>query len=183
MLTDQELIVEFVQHSLNRRQVLLSNSILRAETVFDSNQMIAKNEGIILKTNLTSITRDFLLKGTSSYFSLMNEVLANYSFILSGEIDNLGFYSFQYFQIPKGYQIMCTKTVVLWQMWWKYKKHIRGRAIPLELLIRYRGSWYPIRDLIISQGFIYITTLGDELSLSQEDQVTWLRRQKASSHN
>ncbi len=181
MLTDREIISEFVQHSLNKRQVLLSNSALRAEFVCDGNQLIAKNEGIVLKINLISITRDFHLKGNSSYWSLMNEVLANYSFILSGEIDKLGFYSFQYYQIPKGYQVMCSKSVLLWQMWWKYKKYARGRGIPLDLLIRNRNSWYPVRDLIISQGFIYIKTLGNELSLSQEDWITWLKTNKLTS--
>lgn len=175
MLTDSELITEFIQHSLNRKQVLLSNSILIGETVYDGNQLIAKNEGIILKINLNGITRKFLLKGNSSYWSLMNEALAGYSFILSGEIDRLGFYPFQYYQIPKGYQIMCTKSVVLWRMWWKYRKYARGRVIPLDLLIRNRDSWYPVRDLIINQGLIYIKTLGNELAFSQEDWITWLR--------
>ncbi len=176
MLTDKELIIEFVKDSLNKRQVLLSNSALIAEFVCDSNQLIAKNEGIILKIHLNTITREFFVKGNSSYLPLMSEVLANHSFIFSGQMDKLGFYSSQYYKMPKGYQVMCSQSLLLWQMWWKYKKYAKGRGIPLDLLIRNRNSWYPIRDLIISQGFIYIKTLGKELSLTQEDWITWLRK-------
>jgi hypothetical protein len=175
MLTDQELITEFIQHSLSTKQILLSNSVLRGETVFDTNQLTAKNEGIILKINLTSSTPEFFLKINSSHWLLMNEALASYNFILSGKIDNFGFYSCQYYQIPQGYQVMCTKSLIIWRMWWKYKKYSQGRAIPLKLLIRNRNSWYPVRDLIVSQGFLYIKTLGQEFAFSQDDWITWLK--------
>ncbi|CDN10607.1 hypothetical protein RintRC_6335 [Richelia intracellularis] len=176
MLLDQELIADFIKCSLNRREVLLSNYMLRAETAYDTNQLIAKKEGIIMKAERGNINPIFYVKGNSSYWQLVNETLANYSFILSGEKDKLEFYPFHYYQIPKGYKLMCTRSVVLWQMWWKYKKHIRSRAIPLEFLIRNRNVWYPVRDLIISQGFIYIRTLGTELDITQDDWITWLRK-------
>jgi hypothetical protein len=46
----------------------------------------------------------------------------------------------------------------------------------LELLIRKRDSWYPIRDLIISNGLLYIKTLGSEIALDSDDLVTWLSK-------
>lgn len=175
MLTDKELIIEFVEYSLRKKQILLSNSALRAESVYDSNQMIAKNEGIILKMNFNGTIQEFLLKKNSCYWSLISEALVGYNFILTGKIDRFGFYSFQYDQIPQKYQVMCTKSVVLWKMWWKHRNNTRGKVIPLELLVRKRNSWYPVRDLVISQGLIYITTLGTELTIAQDDWVTWLR--------
>jgi len=181
MLTDKELITEFVEYSLHKKQVLLSNSVLRAESVYDINQMIAKNEGIILKINFTGTKQEFLLKESSSYWSLISEALIGYNFIITGKIDKFGFYSFQHDRIPQKYQIMCTKSVVLWKMWWKHRNNTRGKVIPLELLIRKRTSWYPVRDLIISQGFIYIKTLGAELTIAQDDWVTWLKAKNLTS--
>ena len=78
MLLDQELIADFIKSSLNRREVLLSNSILRAETAYDTNQLIAKKEGIIMKAERGNINCSFYVKGNSSYWQLVNETLVQF---------------------------------------------------------------------------------------------------------
>ncbi len=53
-----------------------------------------------------------------------------------------------------------------------------GRGIPLELLIRVRHgkqhAWYPIKDLAISDGVIYIKTSGSEITVHSDDLIVWL---------
>ncbi|MBD2739341.1 hypothetical protein H6H03_36720 [Nostoc paludosum FACHB-159] len=111
---------------------------------------------------------------------MINQGLAEYSYILKGEIDSRGFYQYEYCEIPKGYHMQCTKSVLLWRAWWKYRKYTSRPGIPLELLIRTRDSWYPIRDLIISDGLLYIKTLGSEIALDSNDLVTWLNKIEVS---
>ncbi|MGB7377698.1 MAG: hypothetical protein WA959_14190 [Rivularia sp. (in: cyanobacteria)] len=178
MLSDIDLIREFVKQSIQKKQVLLANSTLQGEAVYKSNQLTAKKEGIIATTELKRTLNPFFIKHKSSYWQLIGEVLAEYNFILMGEVDSRGFYQYEYCQIPPGYEMHCQKSAMLWRTWWKYRRKIEGRIIQLELLIRIRNTWYPIRGLAISDGMIYIETLGSEIALGLEDTVIWLSKIK-----
>jgi len=183
MLSNLDLIREFVQNSIQKKEVLLSNLSLTAHTVYNTNQLIAKSEGVIATVHLSNTLSEFLIYPKSSQWELINETLAEYGYLLKGEVDSRGFYQYQYCKVPKGYQMHCTKSVLLWRAWWKYHKYTLKAGIPLELLIRTRDSWYPIRDLIISNGLLYIKTLGSEISLDSDDLVTWLSKIDVSSQN
>jgi hypothetical protein len=183
MLSNADLIHEFVKNSIQKQEVWLANPYLKAETVYKSNQILAKTEGVIATAQLTKTPPEFLIKATSSYWDLINEVLANNSYILTGEIDSRSCYCYQYCQLPQGYRMNCTKSVLLWRTWWKYRKYALQRGIPLELLIRKRGSWYPIKDLIISDGLLYIKTLGSEIEVDSDDLVIWLNKIDVNSQN
>ncbi len=176
MLSNLDLIREFVQNSIQKKDVLLSNPVLTAQTVYKTNQLTAKSEGVIATAQLSNTLSEFSISSKSSQWELINQALAEYSYILKGEIDSRGFYHYQYCEVPKGYQMHCTKCVILWRAWWKYRKYTSRPGIPLELLIKTRDSWYPIRDLIISDGLLYIKTLGSEIALGSDDLVTWLSK-------
>jgi len=183
MLSNLDLIREFVQNSVLKKDVLLSNPSLTAQTVYKINQLTAKAEGVIATTQLSNTLPEFLIHANSSHWELINQVLAESSYLLKGEIDSRSFYKYQYCEVPKGYQMQCTKSVFLWRAWWKYRKYALRPGIPLELLIRTRDSWYPIRDLMISDGLLYVKTLGSEIALHSEDLVTWLSKVEVSSQN
>ncbi|MEH2183429.1 hypothetical protein [Nostoc sp.] len=176
MLSNLDLIREFVQNSIQKKDVLLSNPVLTAQTVYKTNQLTAKSEGVIATTQISHTLCEFSISPKSTQWELINQALAEYSYILKGEVDNRGFYQYQYCEVPKGYQMNCTKCVILWRAWWKYRKYTSRPGISLELLIRTRDSWYPIRDLVISDGLLYIKTLGSEIALGSDDLVTWLSK-------
>ncbi|MBN3872891.1 MULTISPECIES: hypothetical protein [unclassified Nostoc] len=176
MLANLDLIREFVQSSIEKKEILLSNLSLTAQTVYKTNQLAAKSEGIIATAQLSNTLPEFLIYSKSSQWEFINEALAEYGYLLKGEVDSRGFYQYEYCEVPKGYQMHCTKSVFLWRAWWKYRKYSLRPGIPLELLIRTRNSWYPIRDLIISNRLLYIKTLGSEIALDSDDLVTWLNK-------
>ncbi len=176
MLSNLDLIREFVQNSTQKTEVLLSNPALTAHTVYKTNQLIAKSEGVIAIAQLSNALCEFSISPKSSHWELINQALAEYGYLLKGEVDSRGFYQYLYCKVPKGYQMHCTKSVLLWRAWWKYRKYTLKPGIPLELLIKTRNSWYPIRDLTISDGLLYIKTLGSEIALDSDDLVTWLSK-------
>ncbi|MCF4968010.1 hypothetical protein [Nostoc sp. CMAA1605] len=176
MLSNLELFKEFVSQSIQKQEVLLANGTLQAQTLYKTNQVTAKAEGIIATAQITQKNLEFSIKSTSSYWELINEVLAEHSYILTGEIDERYCYRYQYCQLPPGYRMHCTKSVHLWRAWWRYRKNKSQLGIPLDLLIRTRSSWYPIRDLIISDGLLYIKTLGSEIAVHADDLIIWLSK-------
>ncbi|MCM0592578.1 MAG: hypothetical protein ACFKPT_10885 [Gloeotrichia echinulata GP01] len=176
MLSNSSLIEEFVRDSIDKKEVLLSNTSLTAEMVYDTNQLIAKKEGVIATKKLTNKISEFWINSNSSYRDLMNEALAKFGYVFTAEIDQRGFCKYQSCSVPKGYTMQCTKSVLLWQTWWKYRKYPLRLGIPLEVLIQTRDSWYGIKDLTISDGLFYIKTLVNEVVFHAEDMVIWLSR-------
>lgn len=174
MLSDLGLIQAFVKNSIEGQEVLLSNSSLRAEKIYDSNQLTAKAEGLLLTFKLTDQLPLFRLKGDTSYWESINQVLVFHHYLLMGKMDDRGFYQYQHVQLPKGYQGNCTKAVLLWRAWWRYRQRILKGGIPLEMLIRTRNTWYPIRNIECGHGLIYIQTLGQEIQLQSNDLIVWL---------
>lgn len=178
MLSDIDLVREFIKLSIQKKEVLLSNLTFQGETIYKSNQLTAKREGVVVKTQLERTLNPFLVKYKSIHWELISEVLAEYNFLIVGDLDSRGFYQYKYCQIPQGYKMHCGKAAILWRTWWKYRQRIQGRIIQLELLIRIRDTWYPVRDLTISDGVTYIETLGSEIAVGLEDIVIWLSKIK-----
>jgi hypothetical protein len=180
MISDPDLIDVFVEKSIQRQEILLANTNLKAQLIYDSNQLFSKKEGLIATSNLIENPFVFLIKLNSSYWEPISYRLAEKGFIYTTESNINNFYTFQYCKLPPGYELNCTKSVGLWRAWWKYRKNVSPVGIPLELLVRSRGTWYPIRDLIISDGVLYVKTLGSEITLHAEDLITWLSKSRAN---
>ncbi len=183
MLSDSELIETFVQQSIQRQEVLLANPALTARRVFSSNQLTTKTEGLLLAINLLEENLQFRVKSGSVYWEAINQALVSQHFLLKGEIDRQGFYQYRAIKLPQGYQANCTHAVLLWRAWWRYQQQIIRGGIPLELLIRTRDTWYPIRNVECGRGLIYIQTFGSEIQLCSDDLVVWLNRITGNPNN
>ncbi|MHC5826973.1 MAG: hypothetical protein ACYT04_66670, partial [Nostoc sp.] len=66
MLSNLDLIREFVQNSIQKKEVLLSNHSLTAQTVYNTNQLTAKSEGVIATVHLSNTLSEFLIYPKSS---------------------------------------------------------------------------------------------------------------------
>lgn len=183
MLSDLEVIEFFVQQSVQHQEVLLSNPNLRAQRACNSNQLISRTEGLLVSVNLLDEVLKFSVRSSSMHWAEINQALVTHHFLLKGDLDRQGFYSYQAVKIPQGYQSNCTHAVMLWRAWWRYQQQITRAGIPLELLIRNRDTWYPIRNVECGRGLIYIQTLGNEIQLCADDLVVWLNRLEYQSSN
>ncbi|HLO85146.1 MAG TPA: hypothetical protein VK203_09065 [Nostocaceae cyanobacterium] len=181
MLSNLDLVRDFVKNSRQKQEVLLANACLSGQTVCRSNQLTAKTEGVIMTASLSDAFTIFSAKANSSHWEVLNQALAENGYILTGEPDKRGFYLYKPCEVPEGYQLHCTKSVILWRAWWKYRKYAATPGISLKLLIRMRHTWYPVRDLGISDGVLYVKTLAHELTFTPEDLVIWLSKVEGKS--
>ncbi|MCC5607090.1 hypothetical protein LC612_09890 [Nostoc sp. CHAB 5834] len=183
MLSDLDLVREFVSNSIQKKDILLANRSLAAQTVYNTNSLATKAEGVIATAQLNTAQTEFLILSNSFHWELLNQALPESNYLLKGNIDNRGFYHYQHCEIPKNYRLQCTKSVFLWQAWWKYRKNTLQRGIPLDILIQTRDLWYPIKDLIISNGILYVKTLVSEIEIYADDLVIWLSKSEVNSQN
>ena len=181
-LSDEELIDQFVQDSLQNREVLLANANLTAQanrcpdhTI--QNQLLSKGEGLVASSQLNHEYPEFIIRDQCSFWYSLNYSLARHHFIPIEQKSQKQFSSYQYVKVPQGYQMACTKAMELWRMWWKYYRRARhGSRLALNLLVRVRQTWYPIQNLEVSNGLLFIQTLVDENTLHGEDLVFWLEK-------
>ena len=182
-LSDEELIDQFIQESVQNREVLLANAHLTAQANRCSdgsiqNQLLSKGEGLVASSQLNHEYPEFIIRDQSSFWYILNYSLAHYHFIPIDQKVQKQFSSYQYVKIPQGYQMACTKAMELWRMWWKYYRRARhGSRLAMHLLVRVRQTWYPIQNLEVSNGLLFIKTLGHENTLHGEDLIFWLEKE------
>ncbi len=176
MLSDSELIQQFVTNSIQGREVLLANRSLRAQQVYDQNQLLDRSGSILLSAHFQGTPTEFLARPSSDYWQDITASLASHGFLMFGGKPESRFVSFQYCRLPDGYQLFCTPAKYLWKVWWHHRRQVSNRSIHLDLLTRSRSTWYGVRDIVYGQGFIYIKTLGDEINVTMDDLVIWSKK-------
>jgi len=173
-MDDLTLIEAFIAGFIQGEVVLLSNPNLRSEPIFNTVQLLAKKEGIIAIAT-SQEPRSALVKRDSFYQAEIHQIMSAKSFLPIGTTEKDGFDNYQHCPVPNGYQLHYTNALQLWGVWWGRKSR-RRLGIPMDLLILNQGSWSPFRDLICSDGILYLKTLGRELILHGADMVVWLKK-------
>lgn len=174
-MDDATLIQAFIEGLIQGNPVLVSNPNLRAEPVFDAYQLIAKKEGLIATSKLTTQPRNAMVRGETSYWESIHQFMVAKSFLPTGDVQIENFYNYQQHTVPKGYEMHYTNAMQLWRAWWSRKGSSRI-GIPMELLILNRGSWSPLREIICSNGRLYIKTLGRDIVIYGSETMVWLKK-------
>ncbi len=171
-LDDITLIKKFV----DGEDILLANPNLRVEPAFNTAQLLAKTGELIATLKLVSKIRTALVRRESKYWDLVHQALQTNSFIPMSQVENLGFMQYEQHEIPAGYKLNYTEAKFLWKDWWlsRYKNH--SPHLQLDLLIFQRNTWYAIRDIICSEGTLFIKTWIAEVPLHICDRVVWLSK-------
>ncbi|MGF1497384.1 MAG: hypothetical protein ACFB8W_11240 [Elainellaceae cyanobacterium] len=175
-LSDLEVIRRFIEESLQNREVLVANPNLQAQSLCLTNQLTNKQSGTVASIRLNQTVPEFSIRAKTPYWTSLNAELAHHNFVVSTQAIERGFYQYQYVKPPQGYQMRCTQSVELWRRGWKYRNRIRGTGMSLDLLVRVRQTWYPVKNLAISNGLIFIKTLTEEMSLQTTDLIVWLEK-------
>lgn len=175
ILQDHEIIESYIGRSLNKQEILEANQNLRAQSNFGENQLYSKKDGLIAKFETDEQGPKFTIKIGTSYWETLAQSLAHHSFAITETLDR-NFSLYQRVKIPPDYRLNCTKSVEFWRTWWKYRNRIQGKRFCMDLLVRVRHTWYPVKDLCVSNGMVYIKVLADEIVLHNDDLLFWLEK-------
>jgi hypothetical protein len=187
MISDGDLIQMFVQDSMVGKDILLANPLLQAMNLGGNNQLVCKKEGVLVSLSFADGHPVFAVKFDSPYCELISQTLFEAGFLPVDDIQDSNFKRqtkqiLQYFpyKLPENYTPHCTKAMSLWKIWWKYVKRVRNQPIPTALVIRKRHQWYPIKDIFVTEGLLYIQTLQAQLTLHSDDLTFWLNKTACS---
>ncbi|MBW4469084.1 MAG: hypothetical protein KME45_01630 [Stenomitos rutilans HA7619-LM2] len=165
-----------IQQFISGEATLAANQNLRIEPAFDSIQLLAKRGGLIASLKCAGSRRTLLVRQQSEYGTLIHQILLARHFMPTPSGDQPGFLQYRADDIPAGYELAHATARELWKEWWRTARHSGIHGIHMDLLIFARDTWYPIRNIVCSQGTLFVTTLVSEVSFTGDEWLIWLRR-------
>lgn len=169
--------ITLIQQFINGEATLAANQKLRIEPAFNSVQLLANRGGLIATMKRSGSRQTVLLRQQTDYSATMRQLLlARQFFPVTGTGGQPGFEQYQADEIPAGYEAIHSTAKALWKEWWRTARKKSGHGIYMDILIFARDTWYPIRNIVCSQGSLFVTTLVGEVSFESSEQLTWLRQ-------
>ncbi|MBW4582965.1 MAG: hypothetical protein KME42_25645 [Tildeniella nuda ZEHNDER 1965/U140] len=169
--------ITLMQQFISGEATLAANQKLRIEPAFNSVQLMAKRGGLIATMKRSGSRQTVLLRQQTDYSATMRQILLARRFVpVAGVGDQSGFEQYRADEIPSGYEATYATANVLWKEWWRTARKRSSQGIYMDILIFVRDTWYPIRNIVCSQGSLFVTTLVSEVSFESSEQLTWLRQ-------
>ncbi|NEP18123.1 MAG: hypothetical protein F6J97_14660 [Leptolyngbya sp. SIO4C1] len=91
------------------------------------------------------------------------------------------FLSYEFFRVPARYKLYGTPASSLWRTWWRYRNKSSYQLMSMDVVIRLRNTWYPVKEITISAGSLYVSTLSSEHICQPEDFIFWMVKEQPSS--
>ncbi len=169
-LNDRQLIEKFV---LGSNQLLASPN-LRLEVNASLSQVINRSGESIAIMYLQTKPRTAIIKNSSSFAELINNILIEQDFVTIGDATRPGFTEYQYYVTPAGYRIWYTDPSILWKTWWPTERFPNKQRFNMDVLVSLKDNWYPVQDINVQGGIFTIKTIAGQLVLKRNNKVLWL---------
>lgn len=169
-LDDNKLIEKFVQGS----DRLLASDGLRIEVNGGVSQLMTRTGDTIAMMYLQNKPRTIIVKKTSNFAEIVNRIAIELDFVRFGDASRDGFTEYKHFVTPAGYRIWCTEPSILWKKWWPTERFQNKQRFNMDILVNFKGSWYPVQNINVNAGTFTIKTIAGQLALKRDDKVLWL---------
>jgi hypothetical protein len=169
-LDDIKLIEKFVQGS----DRLLASDGLRIEVTGGVSQLLTRTGDTIAMMYLQNKPRTIIVKKASNFAEMVDRIAIELDFVNFGAASRDGFTEYKHYVTPAGYRIWCTEPSILWKKWWPTERFQNKQRFNMDILVNFKGSWYPVQNINVSAGTFTIKTIAGQLVLKRDDKVLWL---------
>jgi hypothetical protein len=169
-LDDRKLIEKFVQGS----DRLLASDGLRIEVTGSVSQLMTRAGDTIAMMYLQNKPRNIVVKKTSSFAHIVDRIATELDFVNFGDASRDGFIEYKHYVTPAGYRIWCTEPSILWKKWWPTERFQNKKRFNMDILVNFKGSWYPVQNINVNAGKFTIKTIAGQLVLQRDNKVLWL---------
>ncbi|MBE9157114.1 hypothetical protein IQ265_09790 [Nodosilinea sp. LEGE 06152] len=156
--------------------ILEANPTLRVQPANNLRQLLGR-KGLLLATAYDATTPPRIeVRRSTEYTDVLHQVLIDHQFMPVGQGLDSQVLCYTYSPIPQGYRINYTEARQLWKQWWMSVGRLRQRNLQLDLFVLTQNQWYPVRDIAVNSGTLYIETLRGETVHQGGDMVVWLEK-------
>ncbi len=169
LLDDISLVTEYIQG----KNKLGFNNNLRVEPVGETIQLLTKKGVLLASVNVASRFKIILVRQNSNYWELINKILLENSLMPTGKLVN-ELMRYEYYPIPRGYQINYAEANELWQYWQRNINQNTDCIKRLNLLVFNPEGWQPIKDVGLSNETVFIKTYSSDVVVHNCSRIAWL---------
>ncbi|MGG6241154.1 hypothetical protein ACQ4N7_21225 [Nodosilinea sp. AN01ver1] len=160
---------------------LEANQSLRIQPANGMRQLLDR-KGKLLATAYDAATPPRIeVRRNTDYTDLLHQILLDYHFMPIGQGLDSQVLCYAHSVIPVGYRMNYTEARQLWKQWWIRSSRRGNRTLQLDLFVLTQNQWYPIRDIAINSGTLYIETLRGETVHYGDDMMVWLEKDLAEA--
>ncbi|PSR16775.1 hypothetical protein C8255_16090 [filamentous cyanobacterium CCP3] len=160
---------------------LEANQSLRVQPANSLRQLLGR-KGKLLATAYDAATPPRIeVRRNTDYTNLLHQILLDYHYMPIGQGLDSQVLCYAHSVIPVGYRMNYTEARQLWKQWWIRSSRRGNRTLQLDLFVLTQNQWYPIRDIAINSGTLYIETLRGETVHYGDDMMVWLEKDSAEA--
>ncbi|MGF1521858.1 MAG: hypothetical protein ACFBSF_05995 [Leptolyngbyaceae cyanobacterium] len=168
-LDDVALIELFIKGQAH----LAANEKLQVQSTLDVEQLLSRKGQVLAIAHLKASPPEIRVRCQSTYTELLDKTLRSQGFLPPSPDDTAGFICYERYKGPEGYQLHCEPARLLWREWWIRYRQNRPQFLDMELLLFTHNQWYPIRNIVFSNGTLFVTTYRGETAHQGDDLVIW----------
>ncbi len=157
-----------------KRQIRNHNLII---TYAHNSLQLSTPEGELVAINQISDKMHYILiKQDSAYWDFIHNIVLPYNFVpIDNNPSKRGFFRYQKYQIPSGYQLKYTDSQEIYSFWQEHAAS-SDQDLKLDLLFLNKSKWYRVQEITIQNQQIYFRAVAGTVQLPIGIQVAWIYR-------
>lgn len=155
---------------------LEANQSLRIQPANNSRQLLGRRGGLLATAYDAAMPPHIEVRRDTDYTAVLHQILLDHHFVPTGQGLDSQVLSYGHYPIPEGYHIFHGQARQLWKLWWTHPSHLSDRHLQLDLFVLTQEQWYPVRDIALNGGTLYVETLRGETVHHGDDMMVWLKK-------
>ncbi len=157
---------------------LEANQSLRIQPASSLRQLLGR-KGLLLATAYDAAMPPRIeVRRNTDYTDVLHQILIDHHFVPIGQGLDSQVLCYAHYPIPEGYRILYGQARQLWKQWWTHASRLNDRHLQLDLFVLANKQWYPVRDIAINSGTLYVDTLRGETIHHGDDMMVWLEKDR-----
>ncbi|MBD2106268.1 hypothetical protein [Nodosilinea sp. FACHB-13] len=157
---------------------LEANQSLRIQPANNVRQLLGRKGSLLAIAYDATTPARIEVRRHTDYTDVLHQVLIDHHFLPVGQGLDSQVLCYAHHPIPQGYRVNYAAARQLWKQWWMQSSRRGKRPLQLDLLVLSQNQWYPVRDIAINSGTLYVDTLRGENVYHGDDMVAWLEKER-----
>jgi hypothetical protein len=169
---DETMVSRFARGK--KRQIRNHNLII---TYAHNSLQLSTPEGELVAINKISDKLHYILiKKDSAYWDFIHNIVLSHNFVpIDNNPSQRGFFRYQKYQIPQGYQLRYSSGQEL-SSFWAENVINPEHNLKLDLLFLNKSKWYRVQEITTQNEYISFRSVAGTVQLLADAQVAWIYR-------
>lgn len=157
---------------------LEANQSLRIQPANNLRQLLGRKGSLLATAYDAALPPRIEVRRHTDYADVLHQILVDHHFVPIGQGLDSQVLCYAYYPIPEGYRTVYGQARQLWKQWWTHLSRPSDRHLQLDLFVLTSSQWYPICDIALNSGTLYVDTLRGETVHHGDDMMVWLEQDR-----